>query len=534
MAETEEEKETPSEAEQPKGRKTPLYRNGVSFAGGIVVVISAVLILFALLTQLTMHRVNPYVGIITYLVFPAILVLGVALVLGGMRWEAGRRKKHQRLPHLPYPQIDLNLRRQRRIFAYSVGAGTILAVIIAWASYQGFLFTESVTFCGQTCHVPMEPEFTAYQESAHARVPCVDCHVGEGAGWYVRSKLSGARQVFAVLFETYEKPIPTPIEHLRPARETCEECHWPEKFFGAKMLQLPHYRYNEDNSPEQISLLLKVGGGSKKQPHGSGIHWHMLIENDVQFAAADDKLQVIPWVKITHSDGTSTVFKDKDTRLTDEEIAELPRQTMDCMDCHNRPAHTFPTPDSGVDDAMLHGVIPDDLPWIKKVAVNVLFEEYESEEAAHAAIESGIRELYEEEHPEVWESRKDDIESTIEEAKSIWDRGVFPKMDVSWKTYPNNIGHRYWPGCFRCHDGRHVSEDGEMISRDCGQTCHTRPERGSMTDLGSADPFPADDWHPWAMPEEHIDIQGHDKVLCHECHLAGQRPSKECSDCHEE
>jgi hypothetical protein len=404
---------------------------------------------------------------------------------------------------------------------------------MAWASYQGFHYTESTAFCGQTCHVPMEPEFTAHQDSAHARVPCAECHVGQGAGWYVRSKLSGARQLLAVATGNYSRPVPTPIAHLRPARDTCETCHWPEKFFGAKLLQLPHFRYDEANTAEQVTLTLKTGGGSRAHGKSQGIHWHMVVDNVVTYAALDEKLQVIPWVKVRRSNGSEAVYVARDRKVPQAKLDSLPRRTMDCMDCHNRPAHTFPTPDSGIDQALLKGQIPRDLPWVKKVTVEALFREYRDRPSAHAAIKSAIVQFYRDKYPDVFQNRRKDIDRTVAVTTAVWNRGVFPDMLVDWRTYPVNIGHRYWAGCFRCHDGQHVASDGKVLGNDCGTTCHTQPVRSTPTLLGNLDPAAHEDWHPWRMPKEHLDINGHDIVECHQCHNAGQRPHKECNDCHE-
>jgi hypothetical protein len=511
----------------------PLYFNITSHIGGLVAVLAAILILISLLAHLATGSLNPYVGIFTYLVFPALLGFGAALFLIGMRFEALRRKKLQSLESLPYPRIDLNDEHQRRVFAYSSVGGVVVATLIVWASYQGFHFTESIYFCGQLCHTPMQPEFVAHRDGPHARVRCTECHVGEGASWYVRSKLSGARQVLAVLTNDYDRPIPTPIPHLRPARETCEQCHWPEKFFGATLLQLPHYRYTEHNDAEQITLTLKTGGGSRSHGKSQGIHWHMVVSNVVTYAASDAKLQVIPWVKVRHADGSEKVYVARKTKLSPEEIDALPRRVMDCMDCHNRPAHNFPTPDSGVDEALLKGRIPTDLPFVKKVAVEALFARYPNQTAARAGIRAKIESFYQAQYPAVFAERKGDLDRTVEVAVDIYDRGVFPKMKVDWQTYPVDLGHRYWPGCFRCHDGKHVASDGTVLAHDCNSTCHTPPVRGKVTPLGKVDPDANADWHPWRMPKEHLDIEGHDMVMCFQCHGAGKRPSTECNDCHE-
>ncbi len=524
---------SPPGAAPAKVRKRPLYYNLISHIGALVVVLGSVLILLSLLAHVTSGTANPYIGIFTYLVFPTLVGVGGVLILIGMRWEAGRRRRTHTLNALPYPRIDLNDRRQRMLFLYTIVGGTVVSSLIVWASYEGFHYTESVGFCGQVCHVPMEPEFTAYQDSPHARVPCVACHVGEGASWYVRSKLSGARQVFAVLTHSYETPIPVPIEHLRPARETCERCHWPSKFSGAAFLQLPHYRYNETNDAEQISLTLKIGGGNPEHGKSQGIHWHMVVSNTVTFAATDKKLQQIPWVKVRHSDGSEEVYVEKGTKLSRGAIADLPRHTMDCMDCHNRPAHDFTNPDAAVDRALLRGQISSDLPWVKKASVESLFRQYAGAEDARVGIRADLLDFYKNQYPKVAQERKGAIEKAAKVVAGIYGRGVFPQMHVDWRTYAVNLGHRDWPGCFRCHDGRHVTKTGKVLPNDCNSTCHTKPERGKVTVLGQQPEAPLSDWHPWKMPEEHLDIKGHDKVMCHECHAAGKRPSRVCKDCHE-
>jgi nitrate/TMAO reductase-like tetraheme cytochrome c subunit len=509
-----------------------LYRNSMSYFGGLITVGTAILIIFAIIGELTIIQPSPYVGIITYLVLPGILFQGVVLVLWGMRREAVRRKKEGAAQQLPYPRLDLNDPRHRKRFGYGLISGSVLLLVLGWVGYNGYLFTGSVTFCGKVCHGVMKPEYTAYTHSPHARVACVDCHVGSGASWYVQSKLSGARQVIATTFNTYDRPIKTPIEHLRPARETCEQCHWPEKFFGAKLQQIPHYRYDEENTAEQMSLLLRTGGGNPEHGNNAGIHWHMVTANRVTFAAADQQRQVIPWIRAEARDGTVRVYKAENSKLTDDEIAALPKREMDCMDCHNRPSHAFPPPEGSVDHALSVGEIAEDLPWIKRVAVDAISAQYASSDAAKTGIRNAIEGFYRENHPKLMGERKADIERAVTVATSIFERGVFPEMNVNWTTYPNNLGHRSWPGCFRCHDDRHVAEDGRRLSTSC-TLCHTMPQRGERVPLGDVLPESDRDWHPWEMPSKTVAVEGHDNLLCHDCHSAGFRPRKTCVDCHQ-
>jgi hypothetical protein len=481
-----------------------------------------------------MGGVNPYVGIIIYLVFPAIIVTGVIAILLGMRWEAGRRRRATNADELPYPKIDLNDPLHRRRFVLSVIGGAVVATLLTWGGYQGFHYTESVKFCGETCHVVMQPEYTAYKASPHANVACVECHVGSGVDWYVKSKLSGLRQVYGVLTGDYQRPIPTPVEHLRPARETCEECHWPQKFFGARVLQLPHVRYDEQNTTEQIELILKTGGGSIVKGSSHGIHWHMVVANKVEYVADDRQLQRIPWVRVTHRDGSVEEYYAKGDNRPREELLSKKVHAVDCMDCHNRPSHRYPKPDTAVDSAIFEGAIAGDLPWIKKVSVDALLGEYPSQDAARDGIRRTIKDYYAASYPAVASSRGPEIDRAVDAVLSIRDRGVFPAMNVTWGTYPENIGHRFWPGCFRCHDGRHATKEGKVLQSTCDGTCHTMPKRSVPTALGEPATKVEEKWHPWELPNHALAIPAHEGVLCHNCHAAGQRPKRTCNDCHAE
>jgi len=503
-----------------------LYRNAVSFFGAYVAIISIFLILFTLLLMFSFKSPSPYIGIFSYMVFPAFFTLGVFIFLYGMRRESIRRRKLGVDEALPYPRLDLNDPKTRKTFSYAILGGSFLAILLAFISYHAFLYTETVSFCGQLCHTVMQPEYVSYKASPHARVPCVDCHVGSGASWYVKSKISGARQVLAVMLNTYPRPIPTPIENLRPARETCEECHWPAKFFGTQLMQIPHFRYDEQNSPEQISLGIKTGGGSGQLGENAGIHWHMITENKIHFIATDRKEQEIPWIRSSRLDGTEDVYITTDYKGDPEELASREKREMDCMDCHNRPTHIYEPPDAAVDKAMASYFISRTLPWVKKVVVDALVVDYPSREKAIEGLRTDIATFYRDKYPNVYKARKADVDKAIGTAINIYDQSVFPDMKVNWKTYASNIGHRNWPGCFRCHDGKHVAKNGKVLTTEC-TTCHTMPERGPLSPLGAMMPGPSKmKWHP-------MDLEGkHGRILCNKCHEAGYRPPIDCAECH--
>ena len=502
-----------------------LYRNAVSFFGALVAGGSILLIVFSIALDFSLKRSSPYIGIFTYMVFPALFAVGGIIFLYGMRRESRRRLRAGSDAALPYPRLDLNDPVHRRRFSYVVLGGTFLAIFMTFVTYNAFLYSESVSFCGTLCHSVMKPEYEAYKASPHAKVSCVDCHVGHGASWYVKAKVSGARQVLAVVMKSYPTPIPTPIENLRPARETCEECHWPAKFFGTQLMQIPHFRYDERNTPEQISIGVKTGGGSAALGGTAGIHWHMLIENKVRYVALDRQKQEIPRIEVRHAGGRMDEYTSLDFKGTEEQLRALPSDEMDCMDCHNRPTHTFDPPEAAVDRAMTTGVIPRTLPWVKKVVVDALVREYPNREKAHEGMLAEIGDFYAKRYPDVYKKRAADIEKTVATAAAIYDRSVFPEMKVNWKTYPSNIGHRNWPGCFRCHDGRHVSKTGKTLSMECS-VCHTQPVRSPLMPLGTVVTSSRMSWHP-------MELEGkHSRILCNRCHQAGFRPPSDCAECH--
>ncbi|MBE0604329.1 MAG: NapC/NirT family cytochrome c, partial [Deltaproteobacteria bacterium] len=481
--------------EKERSAHAGLYRNAISLYGAIIAGGSLLLILFAVLLQFTAQKPSPYLGIFTFLIFPAFFMVGAILFLYGMRRESLRRRRAGSDEALPYPRLDLNDSRQRKRFGYFSMGGIFVAILLAFTTYNAFLYSESVSFCGTLCHTVMKPEYTAYLVSPHARVRCVDCHIGEGAEWFVKAKISGLRQVAAVTFGSYERPIPTPIENLRPARETCEECHWPAKFFGTQLVQRPHFRYDAKNTPEQISLGVKTGGGSP-ETGGAGIHWHMVMENRITFAAADRKKQEIPLVEVRDPQGRLQVeYLSTEYKGTADQLSRMRRYPIDCIECHNRPTHIFIPPETAVDQAMVSGFISPALPWAKKVVVDALAREYPSNDKAHQGLAAEIGGFYQKNHPDVFASRKAAMDNAVAAATAIYDRSVFPEMRVNWQTYPSNISHRNWPGCFRCHDGKHVSKTGKVLGNGC-TTCHTEPIRSQLMPMGTVTLQSGQPWHP--------------------------------------
>lgn len=492
-----------------------LVYNKTSVAGLALTAITAVTILFFLFVG-GPHQ-NPYLGILVYMVLPPFLLVGVLLIPIGMARQWKRVKKYGEEIIPSWPLIDLNNPKHRNAVIVFVVVGVIYAALSVIGAYQSYHYTESVAFCGETCHTVMKPEHVAYQSSPHARVACVACHVGEGAGWYVKSKLSGAYQVYAAAFDKYPRPIPTPIKNLRPAQETCEQCHWPEKFFGAQQRQFNHYMYDEENTMWPINLLIKTGGGDPKTGQTAGIHWHMNIGVKVEYIARDEKRQDIPWIRVMHrTTGRVTVYEEEGSPLSDEEKATLPIRVMDCMDCHNRPSHKYRSPEYVIDRAILTGRMDPTLPSIKRVAVEALAQEYETEDEAWREIASAIPDYYHDNYPEIFAERRVAIDEAVLAAQQEFSQSIFPEMKVRWEDYPDNIGHLINPGCMRCHSGTKVSEDGWVITRDC-TTCHTILSQGSGDRAQIAG---SQEGLEFVHPED-IDEEWRESG-CYECHTGTQ------------
>ena len=464
-----------------------LGRNPLSLTGAVITTSSAfTLIIFWFLELLQPGPVHPYLGILFFLILPGFFAIGLILMpLGGFL----RRRKLLAAAALPsvYPKIDFTDPGLRNA-AGLVFTATILNILIfGTASYRGVQYMDSVQFCGLTCHSVMAPEYTAYQGSPHSRVDCVGCHIGPGAPWFVRSKLSGLRQVYAVTFHTYHRPIPSPVKYLRPARETCEQCHWPQRFEGDKFIVRTKYTEDEKNSPLTTVLVLKVGGHTWQG--NVGIHGrHLDTGSRISYIATDEHRQVIPQVTYLGDDGKTVKFNSTDVKVSSEDLARGEHRVMDCMDCHNRPTHAFQMPEKAVDLAMAQGRISPDLPFIKKKAVEVLRADYPDRNAASEAISNLIPAFYRTTYPDVYSQHRAQIETAADQVKAIYLRNVFPEMKVFWGTYPNNLGHDDFLGCFRCHDGSHTSADGRTIPNDCN-TCHNvlameEANPKILTDLG--------------------------------------------------
>lgn len=447
------------------GEKARLVRNGISEAGIIIVTVSALLFLTVFVVDLFGTHPHPYIGIVFFLIAPAFFILGLVLIPLGMFVER-RRRAAGRPARVGWPRLDLNDPIHRRGAFFVLVLTFVNVVIISLAAYRGIEFMDSPTFCGEVCHEVMEPEYMAYQDGPHSRIACVECHIGPGAPYLVKAKVDGIRQVFAVLMDSHSRPIPSPVHTLRPAREVCEQCHWPEKFHGDSLQVRRAYADDEAVTETATPVRIHVGGGSVKLGTASGIHWHMNPANIVEYRA-DPTRMTIPWVKVT--DGrTGAVREFVVDGTTPEQLARLEWRVMDCMDCHNRPSHTFfPSPEKAVDAAIAIGELSK-LPFVRREAVAALKATYADRETAEREIAGRLTNFYRAASTPI---SQQDLERAIRVTQRLYSRNVFPAMNVTWGTYPNHIGHMDAPGCFRCHDDSHKTKDGGAIKQDC-ELCH--------------------------------------------------------------
>jgi hypothetical protein len=460
-----------------------LSGNWISRIGVVFVTTGAVLWLSLLPVILRGFTNSPYAGILTFMGLPALFFGGLILIPVGTVLRA-RRERHRGIYPTDFPPLDFKNTELRKLLFF-VGVTTVVNLIIgAQLLYSGVNYMDSVTFCGKTCHTVMQPEYVAYEHSPHARVACVECHIGPGASWFVRSKLSGTYQVFATIFNAYPRPIPVPVTNLRPARATCEQCHWPARFEGNRLVVIPHYTDDEANTLSKTVLLMHIGGGDGL----GGIHGAHVGPGITIRYGSDPSRQKMHWVQYSDSrTGKKTLFVDEKTNP--KTVNPASGRVMDCIDCHNQPSHKFHLPGDAMDEAMANGSIPPSLPFVKKEGLALLQAKYTSQKEAAKKISSGLFKYYSVNYPQAFSQHRAQVSQAVRGLVAIYQQNVFPKMGVNWGTYPNNLGHMNFPGCFRCHGNLHeASHPDKMVPQDCN-VCHNLLSMGEanpqiLTDLG--------------------------------------------------
>jgi hypothetical protein len=440
-----------------------MTRHPLSIAGAMLTTISALIFIFVFLLDVFGFHSNPYFGLVFFVVLPTLFLAGLVMIPLGMLLE----RRRQRLGLAPHhaPRIDLSNPNHQRTLMVVLTLTIANVLIVSLAAYRAVEYMDSTAFCGQVCHTVMEPEFVAHRDGPHSRVTCVECHVGSGAQSYVYYKLNGLRQLAHTVRNNYPRPVPSPVENLRPARSTCEQCHWPEKFHGDKVEIIPSYADDEQNTSSPTRLVLHIGGGLPQFGLGAGIHWHTNPRNEIEFVATDEQRMEIPYVRL--KDGSGKVHEFRTAEVTDAQIAAGERRQMDCVDCHNRPTHEFlASPERAVDEALARGAIPATLPFARREAVAALKETYPDRPTADSEIARRLLAFYKAET-----ARQAEVEQLVRTAQFLHARNVFPAMNVTWGAHPSHMGHTDAPGCFRCHDDQHKTPEGRVIRQDC-DLCH--------------------------------------------------------------
>ena len=450
--------------------------NPISLAGGAITTASGVTMVAYWLVEIFGHfNDNPYLGIIFFLLLPAVFIGGLLLIPVGLLL---RRKKLQKAGQIPaaFPKIDLN----DHVFRHGIDIVLVTTIVnllvVAIASYRGAAYMDSPQFCGQSCHV-MHPEYTAYKISAHSHVDCVACHIGSGAAAYFSAKVNGTKQLIEVslhpfagiapkIIPDYPTPIESPVQNLRPARVICEGCHTPARFVGEKLLVKSSFADDEKNTETQSVVVLHLGGRDSLS-HLTGIHGVHL--GHIEYVTTDPTRTTIPWVQKRNDDGSVTEFAS--STIAGKGVPAGERRVMDCIDCHNRAAHTFVTAEDALNRAMAEGAVSPDLPGVHKEGLELLKANYASEEEARVKIPAALEAFYRAQNPEVLATKAAQVKLAGDELAVLYSQNIFPFMKVTWGTHPNHIGHMSYPGCFRCHDGDHAAKDGTAITQDCS-ACH--------------------------------------------------------------
>lgn len=448
-----------------------ISRSRCSLIGGIIVIILLPILLVSILIDMQGVVENPYFGFLIYLVMGPIFVVGLLMLIGGTIFC----RKEEDLGQLTLEYFEQELRRPgrftriRKLIFYTSLTTFITLFVVGIVSYTGFHYTDTVEFCGQFCHSVMEPEYVTYKNSAHSQVTCVECHIGASSEWVTKSKFSGARQLIAVLFDTYNRPIQTPISALRPERETCENCHRPEVFHGDKLYVIDSFLPDEKNTHLQTVMVMKIGSGDFSGRKAQGIHWHISKNHQVSFVASEDHKEIYE-VTFTGKDQQKTVYKRKG-EAKDYSEKGMHRITMDCMDCHNRPTHVFRGPDRALDQKLVSGVIPQEIPYIKRQGLATITRKYPSQDVARRSIAKELMDWYRKKYPDIVSQNGDMLQKAVIGVQQAYMENIFPRMNIDWYTYTSFTCHRNDSGCFRCHNDEFESQDGKKITQDCN-ACH--------------------------------------------------------------
>ena len=488
-----------------------VFYNPLTLTGSVIAVFNLGMIVFLLIVDLLAKRPRPYSDLIILFILPLFILIGAAFIILGIVRQRRRQK-----PGLPAEEkgllvLDFNDQKQRRlVILLSIGF-IFLTLLYAFGMFQGYEFVESAFFCSRVCHTVMGPESRAHAFSYHGEVECSACHVGSGTQYFVLSKFRGTTQLYTLLSNTFPRPIAVPVKDLRPSKDICQTCHGPRYVFTEDLQGRKYYLSDTKNTEWEIGLLFKVGVVRVQTDKPPMMHWHYAVARQIEYGTADPKREAIPWVRAIGFDGKDRIYRTKDDNASGKEPTPEQKRVMDCIDCHNRAGHEYYSPDRLLNVLLSLKLVDPLLPDIKSTAVRALGGSYTSRETAKSAIKDAITEFYKKNHPDVAALKKAEIESVVVILQDLYDRNYDPVMKVSWKNFPSNRGHMYSLGCFRCHDGKHKSDDGAVLSKDCN-LCHQliklRREKENKLAVLTEETYP----HP-------VDIgDSYKEMNCSECH----------------
>lgn len=446
--------------------------NWVSKLGVALTTSSFVIFLIAQLAMFMGELTNALLRLIVYLLFPSLFIIGLLLIpIGWHIYKKDTGKTIRELLNERFKPVDIEAGFScSKVFRTILILTAINILFLGSASVRMLHFMDEPYFCGTACHSVMNPEWTTYRISPHARVKCVECHVGEGTGALIDSKLNGVWQMISVTFNLYEQPIPTPVHQLRPARETCEKCHWPDKFYGNRLKTIVNFERDSLSTANYTTLSLKIDSGKNGQQ--TGIHWHVAEENEIRYASVDDKREKMLWVEMRQPDGDFKRYTNKNYQQ--ESYDGKDARILDCVDCHNRATHIYENPQKALNERINSGLLDRSLPYLNREVLHAIIKNYPNKNTAISGIANHLRSYYKRNYPELAAENIAVIDSCVNSLQDIYNRNIHPLMNISWGSYPIHIGHDGDGGCFRCHNSKLVDEDDKNISYNC-VLCHSIP-----------------------------------------------------------
>ncbi len=462
------------------------FYNPLSLVGAVVFFFNIGLMIFLAVVEMFSKHPRPYADIIIFMVLPLIVSSGLVLIVVGIVRER-RRLRAGGVTETRLLTLDFNNPKHRTlVLVFSCGF-VIMSLLYAFAGFKTYEYTESDTFCGVLCHSSgqslHQAENNSYSFSPHAKIGCSTCHVGSGVQYFVLYKVRGMRQLFNLITGQVPRPIHASLSGLRPAQAVCESCHGPKYQFYERLEARQFFLSDTGNTPWKLDLLLKMGTAGLKTDRPPKMHWHSSTTEEIIYDASDQKGVDIPWIHVKRHDGKVRTYRTGGTSAGAPEPKDDLKRRMDCIDCHNRAGHPFKHPSDSLNALLSIGLVDPALPDIKTIAVKALGGEYRNSNEGKEAIRKTITDFYRTNHPSIVEAQKQTIDRAITALQRTYENNYDPLMKVSWKNFPSNRGHRHAPGCFRCHDGKHVSEDGAVLSKDCN-LCHVLLEHQVSGEAG--------------------------------------------------